>query len=566
MPDPDFKITIREERQGQSIKEASAELKGLADEAKKADAELQNTAVTVTKLPDEFNDAGESGEKAHKKIQEGSKESTLSQHELRHGIHAVGHELGGIGELSMLAYGGPLAILGVLIESLNLLKEVLGEAAKQQAELDEHLQAIDDAKMQALAESTGKALTATSSLNDEEGKLQAAYDSGTSAMDARIKKYGAEADAILKLTAAKEKTREAEIDQLVAQGKLTKEQGEDQKENARLALDAAKGATDSAKLQNEINERGRELGNAQNRLRTGRDDDAITAAQANKEKTAVAAAGAKAEAESAGKEEITTFDKDGNAVKYKNAAELEARIKELKEYSQGNEELGVDDGTTQEFRNDAAALEVELKKHQAHVTGAQKLSDIATAKDNTAQSQLDTAVDQKKHDEEQLRTGADHLKQLQDQLALQTQITAEIEKQNAITAGVKAKTAQVEAFNKTAKGGGTPLEQQALQDQQIKDEASHETGATAQIGASDALTKARVLESNMRGLRPGQASADQMAQLHQLLDRMAGYMEGHAESVQSQMPDLSAIFQRIDALERELSNTNARANNNRNSP
>src|SRR5208282_1429743 len=94
-------------------------------------APLKDTGKALASVTENIKDAGTAaGETQHK-----TDHLSLSHHELHKAIHAVGHEFGNIGQLGMLAYGGPLAAIGVLLELTTLLKKQFEEVAAAAAAL-----------------------------------------------------------------------------------------------------------------------------------------------------------------------------------------------------------------------------------------------------------------------------------------------------------------------------------------------------------------------------------------------------------------------------------------------
>jgi hypothetical protein len=118
----------------------------------------------------------------------------------------------------------------------------------------------------------------------------------------------------------------------------------------------------------------------------------------------------------------------------------------------------------------------------------------------------------------------------------------------------EAATARRRLLERGQGGHGAPeTPAEARQRQQIQDEgiealAAQDTGSMAGLHAADAIARGRTIVNNLHGQHASQ-SAQQMSEIHQILDQITGYLENHSASVQSQSGNLRDIQIRLSNLE-----------------
>ncbi|HZM03449.1 MAG TPA: hypothetical protein VFC44_10515, partial [Candidatus Saccharimonadales bacterium] len=224
------------------------------NEVKKTEAALGHDTSQIEQILDVKNaelDKAKAAEEAGKKQVKAAEDTTLSHRELREAVSAVGRQFGGLADVG-LWLNPTTAALAALLAAVEGVKKVFEQLQAPVDAFNAEMLALDDSKLKSAAESASGMSESLSDIVNTEKKLQAAYESGTTAMDHRIKKYGEEQDAILKVEEAREKAFEAEIDLLAKSGAISKEEADRRKEQAQLQLDSDRGAIDQKKLRFEI--------------------------------------------------------------------------------------------------------------------------------------------------------------------------------------------------------------------------------------------------------------------------------------------------------------------------
>jgi hypothetical protein len=515
---PDFEINIKTALENAGIKATDEQMAKLTENIKTGN-------VAVSDLGTEFEKTGKHGEEAHEKIHEGAHKVELKEREVRESVSAVAAQFGGLADVGL--WLNPMtAALATVLFLVEKFKDKINEATEAASRLAEQSEAIDAAKLKAFADAANSAAEAMQSLDIEQGKLNDAYARGDGAMENRIKQYGAEKDALLQVEEAKEEAFEAEIHRREALGKISKETGDAAIAQAKLQLDAQRGASDEAKLQDEITERKKQLSEAQGNLQSGKDQNAIRTAESAEaplvSKSAASDEAAKAAA--GGKFQQTYTNWRGSEETFSGSVEdLKKQIQGQRQTQQEAEEQG--HGVIAErYKHDADALQDILNRQQTYIANLQKIAELDKQKVTDAKAHTEATIDQYRHDTEQDRAGQDRIDQLQKQLDLEKRTHAQVLAQHQTAAHTNAQTEGIEAWQRVQSGHGTPAEQREQAEQDAINAAARERGPQAGLGARDAVDKANILASQMRG----QSQHDQqqyLPQLHALLDRMIGYTE-----------------------------------------
>ncbi len=482
--DAQFKIDIKTTADTAALEKSIAILTRARDIARQAGQDTSLYDAAIQRNKDSLNEAAHAAETAGQKTSEAAEHSTLSHHHLAHAIRAVGAEFGGAGELGMLAYGGQLAAIGLLLTAVDAWKKKIKEAAKAQEALAAQIVAVSDAATKAMQDSTTAASASINQLAIEQGKLNAAYAAGDTAMQNRLKLYGEEVDGVLKVQEAKEKAYEAELDQKVALGAMSKETAEGLKAEQHLNLDIARAHGDERKLNEEITERQSELLRAKDRL-NGADqkarDDSLAA---EKPLAGQAAASAENAAQQAKRtlhikyqmNQGTDYETQGNFSGTKEDAEkrvAEATLQKKELVRGGNL---IEAGQRQDEINAlTAAIAAEDHRNERFKQKAELDKEaLERQKGITAQAEA-----QLQKDQELARSGQARIDLLEKELELHRKINAAVQEQTQAAANTRAHTASAEETRTVAAGRGSTAENAEIGDQAAQDHYAREGGAQA---------------------------------------------------------------------------------------
>ena len=442
------------------------------------------------------------------------------------------------------------AALAAVLFLVDQLKERLTSASEAAALLAEQTDKISEARMKGFSDATNSAVEAMQALNEEQVKLNTAYVEGTAAMDARLKQYDAERDAVIKVAEAKQATFEAELHYEVELGGIGKERADSDIAQSKLQLDAQRGAADSAKLEMEIEERRQELDKASFRLRTGGDEERFRSSKAAEAPLAGAAtASEEAEKQAAsGKFQSTFTNWRGSSEGFNGTIEdLKTRIQKEREGQDNAQQQNMPE-IADRYKHDAEALEEILKSQKKYVENLHTAAEIDKQKLTAAKAQTEEYAEQLRHDQEILRSGKDQIDVLQKQLELQKQVTREVQEQHRAAADLNARTEDHQERTRAASGHGTAQEQRDYGDAQVRELYSRESGPGAAIDAGGLIDRARQIEMLTSGQGP-QALAPFMAELHGILDGILGLQQSHAAELNSQRSLLAEYAQRISNME-----------------
>jgi hypothetical protein len=268
----------------------------------------------------------------------------------------------------------------------------------------------------------------------------------------------------------------------------------------------------------------------------------------------------------------------------------------------GNEAIGLADNRIEEMRQaseEATKAANEAKNNLAHpmstlgaVDAARAIADptfmskkmgeleeTAASSATTAETkkeELKTAIKHKAALEDQQKTVEEDIKSQQDLItsrnALRDKLIeeaaaaedslrtrqagrAEVENVDRQTDAVNRRTANIETAQRVQSGRGTPAEQAQVGDWQAQAGAASERGPQLGSDISSAIYRGQSVLSAIRG-GGGRGNADQMAEVHQLLNSITGYLEGHSMQAQSQSGSLEDIRRRLETLESQNRNGN----------
>jgi hypothetical protein len=549
---PDFQINIKTALQDAGIKATDEQIERLNQNLK-----IGNTAVAD--LGTEFEKTGEHGKEAHEKIHEGAAKVELKEREVRESVSAVAAQFGGLADVGLWLNPMTAALAAVLF-LVEKFKEKINEATEAASRLAEQSEAIDAAKLKAFAESANSAAEAMQQLDIEQGKLDAAYARGDSAMDNRIKNYGAEKDALLQVEEAKEQAFEAEIRRQEALGKIGKETGDSAIAQAKLQLDSQRGASDESKLQDEITERKKQLSQAQGNLQSGKDQKAIRAAESAEAPLAskAAASDEAAKAAAGGKFQQTYTDRLGGELNFSGTVEdLKKQIQGQRQTQQAAEEQG-DTVMVEQYKHNADALQDILNRQQTYIANLQKIAELDKQKVTDAKAHTEATIDQYRHDTEQDRSGQDRIDQLQKQLDLEKRTHAQVQALHQTTANANAQTEGIDALQRVQSGHGTPQEIADAQSRATQAAAAGERGNQANIDAANVLTKTQLLASSLRGTSVAN-QAPHLEEMNHLLDVIIGFVQN--DSVTRSMH--AALQSKANDLQRAIDELRSQVLNNR---
>ncbi|HEX3717107.1 MAG TPA: hypothetical protein VH595_03990 [Verrucomicrobiae bacterium] len=552
MDSNEYLIQIRTTLEDQGIKLTDAQFSSLSEKVKAGNA-------AVADLGTELDKTGKHGEEAHEKIHEGAHKSELDHRELRESVSAVAAQFGGLADVGLWLNPMTAALAAVLF-LVEKFKERLNEATEAAAQLAAQTEAVNAAQMKAFADAANSAAEAMQQLDIEQEKLNTAYARGDSAMENRVKQYAAEKDAILQVEEAKEQAFEAEIRRQAALGKISKETADATISQAKLQLDAQRGASDESKLQEEITERQKQLAAARGNLQTGKDQNAIRAAEGAETPLASKAAASEESAKQAATGDIQQTYTNWRGSESTFSGNVEALKKQIAEQRQTQQEAEEQGHTViaERYKHDADALQDILNRQEKYIENLQKIAELDKQNLTQAKAHTEGATDQYRHDQDMDRSGQDRINTLQKQLDLLKQTHAAVQAQHQATANTNAQTEAIEQRQRVQSGHGTPAEQRAQAEQDAISSTARERGPQASLGARDAVDKASILESHMRG-QSQQDEQQYMPQLHALLDRMLGYHENPSVSP----AQYNELDQKIKELERKLDALESRQNTNR---
>lgn len=255
MPDSEeFQVAIKTPLDDSGIKKAGEGFEKLGDSAKDAGKAVGET--------------GEHGEEAGKKISKGAEESTLKHHELKEAVRAVSQQFGGLADVGL--WLSPLtAALAAVLFIVDKLKEHFSELTQRAIEAAAKMREINSERIEALSNAARNAAANIAAMVRALAGIADGEKDGDKAMQQRIELLGEEAEAVKKVAQAREKSYEADVDQQVDQGKITKEEGEKRKNIARGSLEDFENSTNKRKEELVIGEHQRQLDEARGRLKDG---------------------------------------------------------------------------------------------------------------------------------------------------------------------------------------------------------------------------------------------------------------------------------------------------------
>jgi hypothetical protein len=549
----EFKIKINTELDGKGTQQA-------IDGFQNLDKATEHTNESLKEAGEAHEQTGQKAEESGKKQVEGAEHATLSHRELRESVRAVANQFGGLADVGL--WLNPMtAALAILLTAVDAVKEKFSEWKQAIDAARAALQAIDDAKIKAGAEAAASFAAALGDIVNQEGKLDAAYKRGTAAIDARIKKYDEEKDALLKVEEAREKAYEAEIDRQVKLGNISKERGDAMKEEGRLALDAERGATDQAKLKFEIEQRASEYSGARGRIKSGADQRAYEQAKAGEAGPAETAAAADQRAKT-----ISEGSVEAGGKSFKNLGELKTAAQEAKDKLQDLEEVRQNNPPPAEgtdtigeeikaLKAQSEAYEAAIQSRTKYIENAQTLSSLAAKESAAAKNRTDIAKDQLDHDAELNRTGGDKIKTLQDQYDLQQRTNEQVQQANRQASQSRLGGEQAAAYQRAeaefnrhpytvdAGGGGGPSTQRP---------PASQPGGASDVAA--AIKKAEQIEGAIQNQGHG-PSPYQNTQLHSVLARIMNLLERPVHDAPSR-----SDRDNLQDMERRLQNLEQRAN------
>ncbi|HEY3862588.1 MAG TPA: hypothetical protein VGO59_11945 [Verrucomicrobiae bacterium] len=536
----------------------TADTRGI-DTAKTGLSELERSAIATGK---ESQEMGQAGQKAGEKISEGAKEAGLSHHELKESIHAVAKQFGGLADVGLwlnpmtAAIAATLFMVDKLKETFKQLNEVVETLALTEA-------AIDSAKVKAFADALREAAASTAALITEQDTLDAAYARGDTAMENRIKQYGAEKDAVMQVEAAKEAAFEAEINRQLKFGQISPARAAEMKDEAKLDLESMRGQSDQAKLEEEIKERKNKVIEANHRIINASDWESIQKAKANEASLASKAAGSEEAAKQAESGPFTMDYTDWSGAKstFNGTAEtLKKKIGDLKENEQDAEaDPKAGSVIAGRYKHDADELTQVLAGQEKHIENLKAIA--ATDKEalEHGKSITEEAKKQFETDREIVRTGQDKIDQLNQQLERQKRITRELERQHALANRSNEAGQAFEEEQHVMSGHGTAAEQIDVHGGDTRRTAAGERGPAANQDAYNTRISAEQILYRMQN-QHGRAGQDDMAQIGQIHERILGFLEN--SQTQGAAP-WRQILNRLDALERTQSNQQSQINYNR---
>lgn len=478
---------------------------------------------------------------ANADIPDASEREKRSLRETREELRLLSAQAGPLGEIIRTAFSPELVGLAAFMSAIEGVRAMFAALQKQVDDYNESMRAIDAAKAKALADTTHDAAKAAADFAAAQAKLDDESASADKLMAARIKTYNDQVEAVQKVNEAQEKAFEAEIDRRASLGQITKEQAESAKSRGRLDLDAARGAIDQAKLQNEIDERQRQLDEANRRLQNGSDQRPIETANAARKSSAAAASDYDAQIKYQLGRVIQVSD-----IASGNIEELKKQAQELREIAEENEEGGT--GTDpQVFRAQAAAVEDAIRSQESFIANLQTLKDRQDAAADAAKRAADTAREREAVDCEIVRSGPDQIAELQRQAELQKRTQAQV--QNAPAGASKDADAYL------APPTSTPGRPRPIDASSVREAAGYGGGRQdtfgAQIRSSIATADAAITHAE-HGM-PGA-----IAVLSDKVTHMAALLRRATSS-----RDHDQLQRAIDKLQREITALSSRQSVNR---
>ncbi len=367
--------------------------------------------------------------------------------EMGHLLHAA---VMGFGELAVAMY-----VIKQIMEQFKMAKETVVEF---NAEVSKIKQSGLDAAFQAARDFRSE----ISGARDAVEQMNTKYREGETLMQNRLKLYGLELDAELKIAEAKAKTREMEIDAQYQNGMYTKEQADAMKETLELQMAQLKGRNDLAKLAEEIAQREHRQREATGRLESGKDKAAELAAE--KEVAAADAVAGRSKAAVPHESVLVTGGGTlGQDARFKNVGEVTAAISDQKDKIEDYKKsiIGLQGTYASLAQAELANMEkrlTALTEVETHEKSRIKLATDLAQRDEeavkTAKIKLQTALDRTKTDEESKTKGQDEINLLKEQYEIQRKTTVEVLQQGIAQSQMKVAAENLTRFKELAEKGG----------------------------------------------------------------------------------------------------------------
>jgi hypothetical protein len=477
---------------------------------------------------DQIDRVAAAAAKADETILEGHGKIEISHREMRESLGAVGRAFGGLADVGL--WLSPVtAALAAILWLVEKLKEHFSAINDKIREYIETSRQIRSDHMEALEAATRATADAMAEYARQARAAAEEQQAANQAMQDRIALNDAYIDGLKKVEESEEKAFEAEIERDVATGKITQEEGQRRQDMARERLQADTANLDIQREQQRIAEHQRQLADATARIpqEQAARDAALFAAEhpsvsasdtkheIERQSKILAAQNAKVAASLAEADQHRTpgtFARDTDA-----AADIAAG-KPIGTMAKASATIAERQAAQDQKLADATA---------AYIRSLQAKQDASDQAVKDAKSEADIQNKKLQQDQEIVRAAPDRIAQ---ETAL-----ADVHRQTASTVNrwnVRA--------NVTHEGDMRSPAEIA---------ASRESGPQAAVDASAAVARAREIEFTMSGQRPQDRSSQDMAELHDLLNRIIGLQENHASELNSQRGDLSEQRIRISALE-----------------
>lgn len=516
MPEASFDIKIRADLDGKGLKEVKQDFQQLHGEINVSNDALKKTA-------DQHESTGNKAQDAGKKIKRAGEEGALSHRELREVVRETGDAFGAQIPMIGLWMNRTTAAIGVVLGMIELVKQGYEAAQSPVDQLNAAILAVDAANLKAAADAATAVAASIGAAIDKERDLDAEYERGTAAIDARIRKYNAEKDAILAVHKAQEEAYEALVNQQVAAGTITEEEGRRRKDIAKQGIEHEVNQAQIAKEQFELEQRRKDLRQAQANT-TGAnspDQQAIDAAiEAAKKPSADAEAANAAVKEFEEAPFHTEFADMEHPFGNFTIKELRKKLQETKEERERNAAGDKDQEVEETDKIMQESLEKSIAAWEQKQAGLKTTADQA----DVAKTHADAAVTRaKQKQEEDLKRGSE---EAEDKLA---ELEERLERD-------KATLAQIEAAHRQAT--------------QSNENAAEIHGDEEAFGQAEAL--ARKLERG-EGLTNTQNSR-LIALMHRLHDLLwSGQITD--ENLRHQITDLERKVNMLEQNQRRTANT-----------
>jgi hypothetical protein len=485
--------------------------------------------------------AGETGK--------GLEKAGESAHELHEKFHlvklAAGEALGELGELGKFItdpalFGVALAVVAVksLVESLEKTaeqtrKNIEEGQAYRDFLVENHNRAVRDA-----AEETHRWNLELEHARDNVDRLGHALQSTVAVGQQNLANTN-------DLIAAEERLAEAITRRRQANGELTPGQATAEQQRIREQAQHARDAAEDAEKEGEIRDKrrtasgyvgeadvaesdlaGLNVGRQQNTEHLGRAANDIEEARKRSEEATAAANEAKAKLQSGpSPTEVTKAMGEG-----KSGADLAREFAE--DAKQKDEKAKAAKITLEAAIDTQSHLTTEKQTIDASIQAAQEL--IRTRRDLV----------------EKLKAEADAA---EDSLHNHQQGRAQVEAVDRQTDEVNRRAANEDTVRRVQAGQGTPGEQSQVADWQAQAETAQQRGPQLGNDISDAIYRGQnVLQAVRAG--GGRGDSQQMQEVHELLNSITGYLEGHSTQAQGQSGVLQDIRSRLSALEQRMDN------------